>query len=280
MGAGRPTKTVVAALGLLCAVLSTAGEARGQFVKIAEHNIGFYPFGIAFDGTQWHIAEATTRRWGNFDANFNFISFTTLSSAPVNAGIRGLDYDASSNHLFVVDHDQTRIYESTLAGGGVQNWFYASGSAPQDVTVDPRDNTLWIAEFGGTIQHRTKTGTLLGSFSTGLNLTGVALDVTNDSLLVLQTNFPGVPDDEVYEFRTNGTPLGQLMGDQVVNNGQGIDYDPLTGKLYVTSGIAVPGPGTVTVFQDVTRIPEPTGTAAVFIAVACRSFARPRRRPR
>jgi hypothetical protein len=46
---------------------------------------------------------------------------------------------------------------------------FDTGAAAGGLTYDPMDGTLYIGTFGGVVNHFTTTGTLLGSFSTGIN---------------------------------------------------------------------------------------------------------------
>jgi hypothetical protein len=141
------------------------------------------------------------------------------------------------------------VYEMTTSGAIVQQFNTGFGGL-NAIAFDSRDNTLWLLQSSsGTVEHRTRTGSVLSSFTTGVGWTGLAIDIRNDSLLLLQND-----DDFVDEYSTTGTFLGQPVAtDQLPSNGQGLFYDPALGRLYATSQ-----EGIVSVFSDPNRIPEPS----------------------
>jgi hypothetical protein len=244
------------AFGLsVCTAVIFAARCEAEFVKQAEFPVQNGAFGIAFDGTQWHISTEASHQWVNYDANFNFLSTTTAIGV---VGFRGIDYNPGSRHIISVDYDANRIRENALNGAAGLSWTPSGVSLPNDIAADPRDASVWYCEFGGIVQHKTFSGAPISSFDTGMNLTGITLDTRHDTLLVLQSGDLPTNDDRLYEYTTSGVLVGQLMDDQIAGNGLALSYNADTGKLYVTSDPNDgTGNGTVTVFQDVSRIPEP-----------------------
>ena len=238
---------VAAVLGVLCC----AGAARAAFTKVTAVPVKPGAYGITFDGTQWHISEVGSNRWANYDPDFNFIDYTDLSGPTGNGGIRGIEYSPVSGTVFTVGYDSP-VREYRLDGSLVQTWDLSSSG--DGLAVDPRDGSVWVAPFAAPIQHRTAAGALISSFKPDFNVNGIAVDPVNDTLLVLQGNNNFEDDDRLYEFRPDGTPLGQLLGDEIPQNGLDLAYDGATGTLY-----AAAQEGVVTIFRDPSRVPEPGG---------------------
>lgn len=204
--------------------------------------------GIVFDGLTWHISNALSNTFRNYDAGFNFISETIVLGV---GDMRGITFDPNSGNIFVSDDLGGIVREVTLAGIPV-NQFDAT-TAPRGanaLSYDARDDTIWLAFFDGTIQQRSRTGSLISMFNTPHAWSGLALDTANNTLLALEDN------DTLYEYQADGTLIGQIItSDQIQNNGFGIEYDSSIGRLYTTSQT----PGVITIFDDPSRaIPEPT----------------------
>jgi hypothetical protein len=212
--------------------------------------------GIAFDGTNWHIADPFNNNYHNYSSSFTYLNDTTVSGV---ADMRGLTYDPNSNDLFVNDYQSHNVFEVTV-GGIVVSSFNTGNPGLNGLAYDRRDNTMWLLYFGGLIEKRSRTGTLISSFNTSLEQTGIALDPVSNTLLTMESD-----SDSVDEYRFDGTLVGQVITtDQIPFNGQGLAYDPSIGRLYATSQ----QPGVVTFFDDPSRVPEPSGVAMGAIAMA------------
>jgi len=221
--------------------------------------------GIAFDGSQWHIADPFTNIFHNYNSGFGFLGDTTVAGV---SDMRGMTYDANSGHLFVGDDGTNIVREVTTAGTEIQQ-FNSGVSTLNALAYDRRDNSIWLAYFNGQIEKRTRTGTLISSFTKPQNWTGLALDPINNSLLAMEDG------DTVWEMKFDGTTVGQVIPtDQIPNNGQGLAYDFNFGRLYATSQV----PGNVTIFTDPSRVPEPASVAVM--ASACLLLSVRRRRDR
>ena len=220
--------------------------------------------GIAFDGTNWHIGNTFTTSYHNYSSSFAYLGDTNIGAG---ADLRGVAYDPNTNHLFTSDDGDSTVREVTI-GGTVVSQFNTGISTLNAVAFDARDNTIWLAYFNGRIDKRTRTGTVISSFTAPHNWTGLALDPVNNTLLAMDD------PDTVFEYRFDGTSLGAVIPtDQLSGNGQGLAYNASIGRLYATSQT----PGIVTFFDDPSRVPEPASLATLGVAAA--SVLVRRRRP-
>src|SRR3954447_7525288 len=109
--------------------------------------------GIAFDGSQWHIADPFTNIFHNYNSGFGFLGDTTVSGV---SDMRGMAYDANSGHLFVGDDGTNIVREVTTTGTEIQQW-NPGVSTLNALAYDRRDNSIWLAYFTGRIEKRTRT---------------------------------------------------------------------------------------------------------------------------
>ena len=110
--------------------------------------------GIAFDGANWHIGNPFANNYHNYAANFTYLGDTSVAGV---ADLRGVTYDANSNHLFVGDDADSHVAEVTL-GGAIINQFATGNTTLNALAYDRRDDTLWLAYFNGRIEKRTRAG--------------------------------------------------------------------------------------------------------------------------
>jgi DNA-binding beta-propeller fold protein YncE len=243
----------IISLALLGPFAATGSAAFSQTAVIDLSTTGNH-FGIAFDGSMWHVSDTHNHIY-NYDAAFTYLSTSTVNLLDVN--LRGLAYDPNSNHLFAANFENENVRELALNGTQIQQ-FQTDALEIDSVAFDPADNTIWIADFTGTIQKTTRTGQSLFHFTTLHEWTGLAIDTYHDTLLALDNN------DTVYEYNFSGTQLGQVIAtDLIFGNGLSLTYDPNLGRLY-----ALANSGDVTILDDPTRaVPEP-GAAALLLSVA------------
>jgi len=242
----RPAGLHLWASCLVALCLINPPPAFALFSKSGEISLttGFNHHGLAFDGNYWHIANALNSNFRTYDASFNYVSTTTITGF---TDTRGLTFDPNSGHLFVGDL-YGMIREVSTTGVVIQGFSIPSNL--NALAYDARDNSIWIADYSGLIEHRTRTGSFLSSFTGSRAWTGLALDTVNNTLLALEDG------DTLYEYRLDGTLIGQIIPtDQIYENGQGLAYDSLAGRLYATTQ----APGRITIFNDPSRVPEPTG---------------------
>jgi hypothetical protein len=268
------------------AVATTGGSA---FVKIDEISLPTNTgaglcagcsnhHGIANVNSEWHIANPFSNNWRTYSSDFSLLRTTPipgLSSVPGVSDLRGLAADPISGRLFLTNINTGVVYEMATNGAIAQQFATPSSGGLNAITFDQRDNTLWLLQSAlGTVEHRTRNGSIISSFTTGVGWTGLAIDTRNDSLLLLQND-----GDLVDEYSTGGVFLGQPVAtDLIPSNGQGLSYNHELGLLYATSQ-----QGVVSVFSDPGRIPEPSSIhllSALCIASSSGILARCRRKGR
>ncbi|TKJ38608.1 MAG: hypothetical protein CEE38_02585 [Planctomycetes bacterium B3_Pla] len=211
-------------------------QAKADFVFVDQVQLFPYTWGIAFDGSTWHIGQFISTGWVNLDTNFVIQGSVGVSGTGAK---RGLAYDSLTDTMFAVRRDTGTIYEIGLDGTVIQQFNTGFPFSLNGVATDPTDGTLWLAYFSGLIEHRARTGSLISSFSGGGSWTGIAFDHATDTLLALDTT------DRLFEFRKDGTLLGQQDLAVAGNNGLGLEYLADSGKLYVTSQ-----DGVLSIFED------------------------------
>lgn len=213
--------------------------------------------GIAFDASEWHVANPFTNAWFTYNANFGLLRTT---HAPIIRRNFGLSLDPASGHLFLSDATTGGLIEVDVTGGLIRD-LSIPGAGITAIAYDERDDSLWILNATlGQVVHRTREGAALSSFTTGVGWTGMAIDPVRNTLLLLTNEF-----DEVQEYSTSGVFLSTLIsGDIIPDNGQGLAYDAMLGRLFVTSQS-----GIVSVFQDSARVvPEPLASRLLFQVLA------------
>jgi hypothetical protein len=242
----------VALASLLAPLSGTSSAAFTQTAVIDLPTSGRH-YGIVFDGTQWHVADTNNHIY-NYDAAFNYVSTTTVNLLDVN--LRGLAYDPQTNHLFAANFENENVRELTLDGQQIQQ-FQTGALEIDSVAFDPADNTVWTADFTGSLMKYSRTGQLLASFSSLHEWTGLALDTYHDTLLVLDN------DDTLYEYDFSGHLLGRIIAtDLISGNGLSLTYDSTLGRLYAVSDF-----GFVTILDDASRaVPEPSAAALLLPA--------------
>ncbi len=235
-----------------CTLAGHEAKAADPFTLVdTTINVGSQGHGIAFDGFEWHIAAIHSNSWRNFDTDFGLLDSTHVPEA-IEANFRGLAFDEASGNLFAGDFAENEVFEATLAGSVVNSFTSNVPVGFNAIAIDQEDGTLWLVGFNGLVNHVTRTGALLSSFTTpGLQWTGAAFDTARNTVLLLETSA-----DTVHEYDTAGTPLGlAIASDAVSGNGQGLHYDSVTGILHVTSQF---GPVAIWIREGAGAIPVET----------------------
>jgi hypothetical protein len=262
-GGGGGASAVVA--GFLTAIaLIAVAPVRANFVLVGDTPLttsGTHR-GICLDGANtWHIANSTGQGFYNYSANFQSVSTSTNALL---TDVRGLTFNSASltPKLYLSDlasGSSSTIREVAMTGAVTRSWTVPG--QVEGLAYERRIDALWLAKLDGTLERRGATvGGLHLSFSTPYNWRGMAYDSYRQTLLLLSD------DDRIIEYSLGGA-FNQVAidSDQIPGDGAGLAYDPPTGRLWVTSET----PGNVRLFQDVSRVPEPTSAcAAVVITVA------------
>jgi hypothetical protein len=157
------------------------------FMKVGDIT-GLTGYWIAHQGNQWDAS--TEGGWFSYDANFNLLSRTRISDV---GQIRGISFDSKADQLVMYDFDHRYLLRVSLNGHIMSRIFDSGNSQINGVSVDPRDSTLWLARFGGEVDHVTAKGKVLGRFAAGFNLSGIAIDPVQNSVFLMRADGPEVP---------------------------------------------------------------------------------------
>jgi len=264
----RPTMNSFS-ISTVITLLSLPGLASADFTLTTEFTVNpsGLQAGITFDGTNWHIGDAFEDTFFNYDADFTFLGTTAVTGV---GDMRGMTYDSNSGNLFVGDYESGIVREVTVGGVEIQQFSTGVVDDLNALAFNPADDSIWLAYFdSGVVENRTRTGTLISSFVTPENWTGLAYDGFNNSLLLLETG------DTLFEYQTDGVLIGEIIDtDIITGNGFGLAYDSSIGRLWVTSTDTT---GRITIFDDPSRVPEPGGSALLAACVALLFSSRRRR---
>ncbi len=139
------------------------------------HNV---EFAIAVDTTVRTLGEHGAGTWG---AEYTLGGIFTGNLYLNNYG-HFLDSTTDGQHNYLIDKNSGNVLQTDSSYQNPQVLFNASGFA--FITWDPTNNSLWIANWGGQVENRTLSGTLLSSFNTGISTgqTALALDHADGTL--------------------------------------------------------------------------------------------------
>lgn len=147
----------------------------------------------------------------------------------------GLDYDNSSNTLWMGDFDNDRIVNVYRNGTFISNCSVTSGAQIQEVAYDSSDNTIWYADsINKIIMHINQTSCeeINDNFSLSFNPSGVAYDSSDDTLWV-----PRASNTLIYHYNaSNGINFeNATINGTGFTTFDGIDYDSSDDTLWLTS---------------------------------------------
>jgi DNA-binding beta-propeller fold protein YncE len=265
-------RTSIFTASLVCVFLGTVADSAlavdvvGDRTWTEASRIQLTPpgnyYGLAFDGSQWHVSSPLNNFWWNLSPTFSPLGTTAVVNE---RDMRGLDYSTTLNQLVIDDVTNETIRFVNL-DGTVQRQFSAGTPVLEGLDFDDRDSTVWVALFSGQVQQWSSAGQLLFSFNGLASLpsltfgwSGIAIDPTNNHLFLMNDN------DDIYEFKMTGQLLGKIISDPFPgtvffsDNGQGLNYDPVTMILRATSQS-----GELVAFQA--HVPEPCTAAMLSIA--------------
>jgi hypothetical protein len=260
---------LVALLYTLC----TAPPTLAQFQLI--ETLATPPFNsLARGDGEWHAAGISG--WWTFDNAYS--TPWVLTAAAGVSNILDVAYDQHNDRMVLLEWNTGEVRYHSM-DGTFQSSFPTGLVSANGIAWDRRDGSIWVGNFSGFIRHYGASGTLLNGFNTGLLLSGLALDPVHNSLLLLRADgsggIGGPLDDQLWEFSTSGSNLGQLWSaSEIPGNGNGLEYLPDEGKLYVKSGVNPQQPSqpynATRIYRDFGRIPEPaTGSMALLAIVLC-----------
>jgi hypothetical protein len=163
-----------------------------------------------------------------------------LLGGPYNNTYGGQLHDGTSDgfYNYSVDYVTSDVLQFDRNWASPITLFNVPGGTAGWITMNATDGSFWLSQYGGSdlVEHRSHTGTLLGSFNSGINYSqGLALDPV-DGTLWMSLGFT------LYQFSQNGTPL------------QNLSYS-LQGSWY---GMEF----------DITPVPEPNSLALVGLGIA------------
>jgi hypothetical protein len=183
---GYQTDIDIAVYGDVRTMGYSTGDKGGQF-DLAGNPLGGGPYVNNIAGSQLHD--------GTTDGSYNYsVDYTTGDL---------IQFDrnwANPVTLFNVTSD--------IPGGG---W----------ITMNAADGSFWVSQWGGPdlVAHFTHTGTLLGTFNSGvLGSAGLALDPVDGTLWMGDYNFV------LHQFDQSGNPL-QSIGYTVSGSWYGMEFD-------------------------------------------------------
>lgn len=258
----------VASLFLICG--GSSSVVFGEFSRTAAYSVDSAT-GISRGPTGWLTPRG--RGWSVRDESFAELSNVNLGNGKQFGSI---DYDAYHDCMVTTEYDSFQLVFSSMSGSPLSSVYcYSDVSTISDLSVDPRDGTIWVSRYGGNIEHLTPQGGVLESFFAGFNVKGIAFDHRRETMFIMRSDSSTTLDDQIYEFNFLGQNLGLIVpADAVPENGLALEYLPATGSLYVASS----GPSSqILVFGDSTRVPEPHGVG-VLLLVAWQATARLHRR--
>lgn len=112
--------------------------------------------------------------------------------------------DGTYNYAFF--YGMNKLYRFGLDWSNPELVFSLSGTSRLGVTYDPTDDTFWLCGWGNSlVEHYTKTGQFLGSFSTDSYTGSLALDHA-DGTLWLSVG----ASDTLKQYSKTGTLLSTL----------------------------------------------------------------------
>jgi hypothetical protein len=99
--------------------------------------------------------------------------------------------------------------------------FNVPGGTAGWITMNAVDGSFWLSQYGGPdlVEHRSHTGTLLGSFNSGVfGGQGLALDPVDGTLWMSQGS-------TLYQFTQSGTSLQSMSMNLPVTSWYGMEFD-------------------------------------------------------
>ena len=145
-------------------------------------------------------------------------------------------FAAHDGFIYTVDHDQGRVHRHDLNGAPIQ--MYSGLKTPRNISLDPEDGTLLVADTGNhrilRLNSYLKLIQVIGSFGTGDGQLNSPYDVVVDKsgeIIVCDTG-----NNRIVRFSTNGRFISSFgmkgTGRKHFDSPQGVAVDN-TGNVYV-----------------------------------------------
>lgn len=226
----------------LMASWGTYGTGPGQIWQITGLKVA--------DNGHVFAADTLNRTVHEWDANGTWIK-DIGSGAEFDADLRGVEYDAASDTLFVADSQGGQIEKFNATTGASLGRFGSNGTGTGEFGDGPRqialsgNGNLWIADFGNVRFHEyTPAGALVGTFpdppldppAGSMSLPrDVAVDPASGDVWAVEQN-----NHRFQRFSSTGEPeamFGRRSTDLPYgfNYPRGIGVDPATGRVWVAN---------------------------------------------
>ncbi len=132
-------------------------------------------------------------------------------------------HDGTSDGAFnySVDYTTGDVLQFDRNWGSPSILFNVPNGTTGWITMNATDGSFWLSQYGGPdlVEHRSHTGTLLGSFNSGvLGSQGLALDPVDGTLWMSQGS-------TIYQFSQAGAPLQNLSFSLPVTQWYGMEFD-------------------------------------------------------
>jgi hypothetical protein len=148
------------------------------------------------------------------------------------------DGTSDGNYNYTVDYTTGDVIQFDRNWANPVTLFNPLGSGTTGwITMNAADGSFWLSQYGNSdlVEHRSHTGTLLGSFNSGINYSqGLALDPI-DGTLWMSSGYT------IYQFSQSGTPLQNLSFSVQGGGWYGMEFD--TTPVPEPSSLAVVGAG-------------------------------------
>lgn len=170
---------------------------------------------IATNGDVRTFGYSTTESGSRFDLAGNPLPGGPYVNTFVNSQFHDGTGDGTNNYTVDWPTGQVLRY-SQIWGGAPFTMFTVTPMTAGWITMNAFDGTFWLSQYGFSdlVEHRSSTGTLLGSFNSGVNGSqGLALDPLDGTLWMSQGY-------TLYQFAQTGLPL------------QNVTYAPSAGQWF------------------------------------------------
>jgi len=245
--------------GLLGTLYGTDGDGQTNYIFTSAGFSTFVQQGDTLvnnsQSDEYAIAVgATIRTLGNGNEGFGSGTYWgaeyTLSGVPTGATYtypvpNAAFYDGTTDgtYNYAADYISGNVYSFNLGWTNPQLLFNSNLGNALGISYDSANNSLWVAQFGGTnLTEYSLSGLVLSSFSTAQNIAGLAYNPGDDTLW-----FNSISSNTLYQYSTAGSYLGSqtyamlnpnILGLEFAESGAVAAPEPTTFG-FILSGIAI-----------------------------------------